>query len=218
MTIMKLPVAAFAAISVLALSACEPVPGQDNSNLQRGAAVGAGLGAVIGALSGDNTQERVENAAIGAAVLGGVGAIGGTLLDRQEAELRNQLGSNVGLENTGEQLIVNLPNDILFAVDSASLTGQLQSDLLTVARSLNNYPDTRVTVEGHTDNTGSASYNQDLSERRAQSVASVLISGGVSPSRITSIGQGENQPVASNLDSAGRALNRRVEIIITPTN
>ena len=160
---LKLPVAAFAAISVLAVSACEPVPGQDNSNLQRGAAVGAGLGAVIGALSGDNPQERIENAAIGAVVLGGAGAIGGTLLDRQEAELRNQLGNNVGIQNTGEQLIVNLPNDILFAVDSATLTGQLQTDLLTVARSLNNYPDTRVTVEGHTDNTGSAEYNQDLS-------------------------------------------------------
>ncbi|MBM1220301.1 OmpA family protein [Ponticoccus sp. SC2-23] len=213
----KLPVAAFAAISVLALSACEPVPGQENTNLQRGAAVGAGIGAVVGALSGDSTQERIENAAIGAVVLGGAGAIGGTLLDRQEAELRNQLGSNVGIQNTGDQLIVNLPNDILFAVDSATLTGQLQSDLLTVARSLNNYPNTRVTVEGHTDNTGSAEYNQDLSERRAQSVASVLISGGVSPSRITSIGRGENAPVASNLDSAGRALNRRVEIIITPT-
>jgi outer membrane protein OmpA-like peptidoglycan-associated protein len=218
MTKIKLPIAAFAAISVLAVSACEPVPGQENTNLQRGAAVGAGLGAVIGALSGDNPQERIENAAIGAVVLGGAGAIGGTLLDRQEAELRNQLGSNVGIQNTGDQLIVNLPNDILFAVDSATLTGQLQSDLLAVARSLNNYPNTRVTVEGHTDNTGSAEYNQDLSERRAQSVASVLISGGVAPSRITSIGRGENEPVASNLDSAGRALNRRVEIIITPTN
>lgn len=218
MIMMKRSAVAFAAISVFALSACEPVPGQDNTNLQRGAAVGAGVGAVIGALSGDNAEERVRNAAIGAAVLGGAGAVGGTLLDRQEAELRNQLGSNVGIQNTGEQLIVNLPNDILFAVDSASLTGQLQSDLLTVAASLNSYPDTRVTVEGHTDNSGPADYNQDLSERRAQSVASVLISGGVSPSRITAIGRGENEPVASNLDSAGRALNRRVEIIITPTS
>lgn len=216
MSILKLP--ALAAVSALALAACEPVPGQTNQNLQTGAAVGAGIGAVVGLISGDTTEERVRNAAIGAVALGTAGAIGGTLLDRQEAELRNTLGSSVGIVNTGNELIVNLPNDILFPVDSATLTGALQQDILTIAASLNNYPDTIVTVEGHTDNTGEAAYNLDLSQRRAQAVTSVLVSGGVNPGRIITQGKGENEPVASNLDENGRALNRRVEIIITPTS
>ena len=208
--------ATLATLGIVGLSACERVPGQTNTNRNTGAAVGAVVGAVGGALSGDSTQESIENAAISAVVLGGVGAGIGTMLDRQEAELRNSVGGNIGIVNTGNELIVNLPNDILFAVDSATLTGTLQSDLLAVASSLNNFPDSRVTVEGHTDNTGSASHNLDLSQRRAQSVASVLISGGVAAARITTVGRGEDQPVASNLDSAGRAQNRRVEIIITP--
>ena len=212
----KIFAASLATLGIIGLSACEPVPGQTNENRNTGAAVGAVVGAIGGALSGDSTQESIENAAISAVVLGGAGAAIGSALDRQEAELRNNLGNNVGVVNTGNELIVNLPNDILFAVDSATLTGQLQADLLTVAASLNNFPNTRVTVEGHTDNTGSAAHNLDLSQRRAQSVASVLLSGGVAASRIATIGRGEDQPVASNLDAAGRALNRRVEIIITP--
>lgn len=216
MTLSKIPLLA-AAASVLALTACQaPLPGQTNTNTQTGAIAGAVIGGAVGALSGDNTEDRLRNAAIGAAVLGGAGAIGGNILDRQEAELRARLGNNVGIVNNGTNLVVTLPQDILFATDSATLTGALQNDLRTVAASLNNYPNTRVNVIGHTDNTGSAAYNLDLSQRRAQAVSSVLISSGVDPSRIVTIGRGEDQPVASNLDAAGRALNRRVEIIITP--
>ncbi|NDV01886.1 OmpA family protein [Pseudoroseicyclus tamaricis] len=200
----------------LGLAACEPVPGQTSENAGRGALIGAGIGAVGGALSGDNSQERARNAIIGAAAGATIGGTAGTLLDRQEAELRNQLGSNVGITNTGESLVVTMPNDILFPVDSASLTGQLQGDLRTLAASLQSYPNTRVNVVGHTDSDGPAAYNQDLSERRAQSVASVLISAGVAPTRITTIGRGEDVPVASNLDAAGKAQNRRVEIVIIP--
>lgn len=216
MTFFKLPLLA-AAASILALSACQaPLPGQTNENTQTGAIGGAVIGGVVGALSGDNTEERLRNAAIGAAVLGGAGAIGGSILDRQEAELRQQLGNEVGIVNNGDSLVVTLPQDILFAVDSAALTGALQSDLVAVAGSLNNYPDTTVNVIGHTDNTGTAEYNLDLSQRRAQAVSSVLLSSGVSPTRVISIGRGEDQPIASNLEADGRALNRRVEIIIIP--
>ena len=212
----KLPLA-LATASVLALAACQaPLPGQATNNTRTGALVGAGLGAAVGALSGDNNRDRIRNAAIGAAVLGGAGALGGNVLDRQEAELRQQLGSDVGIVNNGTNLVVNLPNDILFAVDSASLTGGLQQDLITVAGSINRYPDTTVNVIGHTDSDGSAQYNLDLSQRRAQAVSSVLINAGVSPARIRSLGRGEDQPIASNLTPAGKALNRRVEIIITP--
>lgn len=216
MTFVKLPLA-FAAASALALTACQaPLPGQGNQNTQQGAAVGAGIGAVIGAISGDNREERIRNAAIGAVIGGGLGAAGGANLDRQEAELRGQLGSNVGIVNNGTSLVVTLPQDILFAVDSTALTGALQNDLFSVAASLNRYPDTTVNVIGHTDNTGAASYNQDLSQRRAQAVASVLINAGVTPQRIRSIGRGEDAPIASNLTPEGRQQNRRVEIIITP--
>lgn len=216
MSLFRLPLV-LAATSILALSACQaPLPGQETTNTRTGALVGAGLGAAVGALSGDNTEERIRNAAIGAAVLGGAGALGGSVLDRQEAELRQQLGSNIGIVNNGTSLVVNLPNDILFAVDSASLTGGLQQDLITLAGSINRYPDTTVNVIGHTDSDGSAEYNLDLSQRRAQAVSSVLVNAGVSPARVRSTGRGEDQPVASNLTTEGKALNRRVEIIITP--
>jgi len=212
----RLPLALGAA-SLLALTARQaPLPGQTNTNATTGAAVGALLGAGVGALTGDNREEAIRNAAIGAVVGGGLGAVGGDTLDRQEAELRAQLGANVGLVNTGSQLIVTMPQDILFAVDSATLTPTLIGDLQDVARSLNSYPNTTVQVVGHTDNTGDAAYNQRLSEQRAQSVASVLINGGVAPSRINIVGRGENNPIASNQTAEGRQQNRRVEIIITP--
>jgi outer membrane protein OmpA-like peptidoglycan-associated protein len=216
MTAMKFPLA-LAAVSMIGLAACEaPLPGQETTNTQTGAIGGALIGGAIGAISGSNSDERVRNAAIGAAVGGGLGALGGSQLDRQEAELRQQLGSNVGIVNDGSSLTVTMPQDILFAVDSSTVSPNSQADLRALANSLNRYPDTRVVVIGHTDSTGSAAHNQGLSERRANSVSSVLISGGVAPSRITSIGRGENQPIATNQTAEGRALNRRVEIVITP--
>lgn len=207
-----------AAAAMLALSACANLndPNNPNRNTQTGALVGAGLGALTGAATGDDPDERRRRAAAGAVLGAGLGAVGGAALDRQEAELREQLGSNVGIQNTGDQLIVTMPQDILFATDSAQLTGSLQGDLRTLASSIQRYPNTTVNVVGHTDDTGSAAYNQDLSERRASSVASVLINSGVASSRIRAIGRGEDQPVATNLTAEGRQQNRRVEIVITP--
>jgi len=216
MTIAKLSLVT-AAASFLALSACQMTdPNNPNHNTQTGAAVGAGLGALVGIAAGNTPAERQRGAVVGALIGGGLGAIGGQQLDRQEAELRQQMGRNVGIVNTGSQLIVTLPQDILFATDSASLTGALQNDLYTLAGSLNRYPETTVNVIGHTDNVGSASYNQALSQRRAQAVSSVLVNAGVAPFRVRSIGRGEDAPVATNLTPEGRAQNRRVEIIITP--
>ena len=216
--ITKLPLA-LVTVSALAVAACQPVTPNNpdpNANTRRGALVGAGLGAAVGALTADDSDDRLRNAAIGAAVGGAAGAGTGAMLDRQEAELRNQLGSNVGIVNPGEQLVVTLPQDILFDTDSATLTGSMTNDLRAIAGSINNYPNTTVNVVGHADNTGAAAYNQSLSEARARSVASVLTSAGVSPARIRSIGRGEDAPVASNLTAEGRRQNRRVEIIITP--
>ena len=204
--------AALALLALLAATACTVTdPNNPNRNAQQAALIGAGMGAIIGNSSGG------KDGAIKGAIIGGtIGAIAGNQLDKQEAELRAQMGSQVGIVNTGNQLIVTMPQDILFATDSASLTGSLRSDLYTLAASLNRYPGSTVNVVGHTDNVGTAAYNQDLSERRARAVASVLTDGGVSPYRIVAFGRGEDQPIATNLTAEGRQQNRRVEIIITP--
>lgn len=216
MTLTKLPLV-FAATSLMAVTACSGTGGpNDNQNTRGGAAIGAATGALIGALSGDDRGERQQRAVLGAIVGGGVGAGIGNALDQQEEELRRSLGSNASIVNNGQNLTVSLPNNVLFATDSAVVSGTSQSDLFAVAQSLNNNPNTTVSVIGHTDNTGDAAYNFDLSQRRAQAVTSVLISGGVAPSRIRSIGRGEDAPIATNLTAEGRAQNRRVEIVITP--
>lgn len=219
MTLSKLPLIATMA-GAMVLAGCTTDlrdPNNPNRNAQEGALIGAGMGALVGLAAGDNATERRQGAIVGALVGAGAGGLAGAQLDRQEAELRSQLGSNATIQNTGEQLIVTLPQDILFATDSANLTGALRQDLTTLASSINAYPGTQVNVIGHADNTGTAAYNQDLSARRAQAVSSVLIQSGVAPSRIRSIGRGEDAPIASNLNPEGRALNRRVEITITPT-
>jgi len=204
--------AALAFSARLAATACTLTdPHSPNRNAQQAALIGAGMGAIIGNSSGG------KDGAIKGAIIGGtIGAFAGNQLDKQEAELRAQMGSQVGIVNTGNQLIVTMPQDILFATDSASLTGSLRSDLYALAANLNRYPGSTVNVVGHTDNVGTAAYNQDLSERRARAVASVLTDGGVSPYRIVAFGRGEDQPIATNLTAEGRRQNRRVEIIITP--
>ncbi|MCX7302347.1 MAG: OmpA family protein [Rhodobacterales bacterium] len=217
MSFAKIPVVV-AAVSVLGLTACQPpVEGQGTRNSQIGALTGAAVGLAVGAASGANATESIRNAALGAAVLGTVGALAGNTMDQQEAELRNEMGAGVGIVNTGTSLIVTMPQDILFATGSATLTPTLQGDLRDVAANLNRYPNSTITVLGHTDNTGTAEYNLDLSQRRAQAVASVLISSGVAANRIRVTGMGENQPIATNQTAEGRAQNRRVEIVITPT-
>ncbi|KJZ20739.1 OmpA family protein [Loktanella sp. S4079] len=213
----KFPLVA-AAASLTLVAACEPGGPNDYQKTQQGALIGALGGAAVGALTNNDgsVRERNQAALIGAALGAGAGAAIGNNLDKQAEELRRQLRSDVGVSNNGTDLRVVLSQDLLFATDSTAVSGVSQNELLIVARSLNNYPNTTVNVVGHTDNTGEASYNFDLSQRRAQAVASVLRSGGVAPSRIRAIGAGENQPIASNLNAAGRAQNRRVEIIITP--
>jgi outer membrane protein OmpA-like peptidoglycan-associated protein len=209
---------AVALSGVLVLSACDTVtdPNNPNRNAQTAAIVGAGLGAAVGIARGDNAGDRNRGAVVGALVGAGLGAGVGTLLDRQEAELRQQMGSNAQIVNTGSQLIVTLPQDILFDTGSAALSGGLRSDLNALAASMNNFPNSTVNVIGHTDSDGTAAFNQDLSARRAQAVSTVLIQSGVSPNRIRSIGRGEDAPIASNLNAEGKRQNRRVEITITP--
>ena len=217
MVLSKFPLA-IAASALLLVAACDPGAPNQSQNTRQGAVIGALGGAAAGALIGNDGTVRDRNRAalVGAALGAGVGAGVGNNLDRQAEELRRALRSDVGVSNNGNNLVVVLSQDLLFATNSTQVGAQSQNDLLIVARSLTNYPDSTVNVIGHTDNVGSAAFNQDLSERRAQSVASVLRSGGVSSARIRSIGAGLNQPIASNATAEGRQLNRRVEIIITP--
>ncbi len=203
-----------ATASVVALAACDP--NTAGPNTQGAAVTGALIGGIFGATrKGD---DKLAKAAIGAAVGAGIGGLIGQQLDAQAAELDRDIANDrVRIVNEGNQLRVTMPEGILFATDSAAVQPGIQNDLFTVADSVNKYPNTRVEVIGHTDNTGSASYNQDLSERRAAAVAAILRSGGVAGGRLRSFGLGEDQPVASNLTPDGRALNRRVEILIIPT-
>ena len=207
------------AIALMGLTACvdpNAYPDDPNARAKNGAIVGGMLGAFAGATrSGDDK--------LGKAVVGGVlgaalgGAIGSTL-DKQAADLCSSIGnSNISVTNNGQYLVVNMPQDVLFATDSATLRPDLTYDLRAVAGSLNRYPDSSVEVIGHTDNSGAAAYNQDLSQRRATSVAQVLRDAGVQGNRLAAYGRGEDQPVASNLTPEGRAANRRVEIIIRPS-
>ncbi|WP_209425532.1 OmpA family protein [Pararhodobacter sp. SW119] len=205
-------IASIAAVGLLA--ACE-TPQGEFSRTQTGALTGAAIGGLLGATS--NSSNRLGATAVGAAAgaIGG-GAIGG-ILDRQAAELRRDLGPGTDVRNTGQEIIVTMPQDILFATDSATLRPDLRADLAVISNNLQRNPESIIRVVGHTDSTGSLAYNLGLSERRADSVAAVLIQNGVSGRRIVTQGVGPNQPVASNATAAGRAQNRRVEIVIRPT-
>lgn len=202
--------------ATLALSACtDPnYAGIDRTKTKNGAAIGAAVGGIFGAITADN---KGKGAVRGAAIGAGIGALVGNELDKQEADLRRDLNNDdVQITNTGDRLIVTLPQDILFATDSSAVRSDLRRDLGAIAGNLQAYPNSTIQVLGHTDNVGDASYNQGLSQRRAEAVADVLLNAGVPFSRIQTIGRGEDQPLASNLTPEGRAQNRRVEIVILP--
>lgn len=219
MPIMNKPLI-LATASVVALAACSPTyqAGGERQRTGQGVAAGAAIGAILGGTR-ESGGDRLRNAAIGAAIGAAAGGLIGSTLDAQAAELERDFDNGqIDVINTGSELIVRMPEAILFATDSAALNGALRSDLFVLAESLNRYPQSIVTVTGHTDNTGTATYNQGLSERRAFAVADTLRAGGVSGTRIRSVGAGESQPIATNQTAAGRAQNRRVDITITPTN
>lgn len=208
----------FAAMSgALILAGCTGVDVQTanpNQRTQEGAVLGALTGAFLGSRTADNKK---QGAIIGGLVGGLTGGAVGAKLDQQAAELQASMDGRISVVNTGDQLVVTMPEDILFAFDSAAVEPGLRDDLAAMAGVLNRYPNSRVIVTGHTDNVGDASYNLNLSQRRANAVAGELLANGVSSSRIQTIGAGENSPVATNLTPEGRRQNRRVEVVIRPT-
>lgn len=180
---------------------------------QRGAVIGAAAGGAVGAAVGSATGSTARGAIIGAAVGGTAGAVIGRQMDQQRAELATELpGARV--ERYGEGLLITFDSGILFGFDSDVIQGAARENLTNLANSLRNYPDTEVLIVGHTDNVGSAQYNQGLSERRAASARNYLVSQGVPSNRIRTQGMGLREPVASNETESGRAQNRRVEVAI----
>ena len=207
---------------MLALTACAPgAPTRiddPNYRAQNGAVAGAVIGGLLGAATrrGD-AGANLRAAAVGAAIGGLGGAAIGSVLDKQAADLRNNLGNpNVTVTNMGSYLLVNLPDDVLFATGSATVNPGLRAEVSSIAANLVSYPNSSIQVIGHTDNVGTAALNVDLSQHRAGAVANILLSSGVPANRLSTVGMGEDRPVASNLTVEGRAQNRRVEIIITP--
>ncbi|MCE2737943.1 MAG: OmpA family protein [Rhodobacter sp.] len=206
-----------ASVALLGLAACAPetqtIAGGPRATT--GVVTGALVGATIGATaSGGN---RLAQAATGAVLGGALGGVIGATLDRQAADLQASVSNQTQVVNNGNSLTVTMPQDILFATNSAALRPDLLRDLDALATNLLNYPDSTIEIVGHTDNTGTAALNQDLSQRRAGAVADKLRTAGVPSRRIVAIGRGEDFPVASNLTPEGRALNRRVEMVIRPT-
>jgi len=212
----RLFVSGLAAVSLLGVTACVTDPNTGERHVSRtaiGGVGGAGLGYLLGGLIGGKTA-RIVGAGIGGVAGGAVGY----QLDQQIKELDEATaGSGVDVTETpdGTGILVNLP-DVTFAVDSTTISPSFRAALDEVAGSLQRYPNSLVDVMGHTDSTGSDSYNLDLSRRRAEAVANHLVSRNVSRARIATIGYGEQYPRADNTTAEGRALNRRVEIRITP--
>lgn len=211
-----------ASAGALVLAGCtttDPYTGETvRSNTRTGAVAGAVGGALLGYLTNtSDSEEGRTNALIGAGVGALAGAAVGNYMDRQQAAMREELaGSGVNVVRQGDNLILQMPSDVTFAYDRADVQPQFFPVLDDVARVLNQYNQTTVDIVGHADSTGSDSYNQGLSERRASSVAAYLISRNVIRERLYVAGMGERAPIASNDTDAGRAQNRRVEIVIRP--
>lgn len=204
--------------AMLATSACVTDPDTGERHLSKAAIGGIG-GALGGYILGDIVGGRHDRTAkiIGAGIGGVAGAGIGAYMDKQERDMRARTaGTDVRVVRQGDDLILNIPSGINFANNSATIAPSFQRTLDQVANVLSDYDRTYVDVYGHTDSTGSDAYNQDLSERRAISVADYLVSRRVKSARIGTRGFGESQPIATNETEEGRAANRRVEIKVVP--
>lgn len=187
-----------------------PYTGQ--SQTSRAVKFGAVGGVVCALVGAAESGQRARNAGLGC---GAIGAGVGAYMDAQEAELRQELaGSGVQVQRNGDQLNLIMPGNVTFNTNEFAVRGEFYSVLDSVAQVLAKYKDTRLMVSGHTDSTGAADYNYNLSTRRATSVANYLATRGVEQNRLISQGMGPDQPVASNSTEAGKAQNRRVELQI----
>jgi outer membrane protein OmpA-like peptidoglycan-associated protein len=207
--------------SAIALQACTTIDPytreEKTANATTGAAIGAAVGAVLGIATSKDKKDRkaraLKGAGIGAIAGGGVGYY----MDVQEAKLRQQLeNTGVSVTRNGDNIILNMPSNITFEVNKSNVKPNFVEILSSVTLVLNEYKSTMIEVAGHTDSTGSESYNQMLSQQRAQAVSNILMQNGVQPVRIDTVGYGESRPIASNATPEGRQQNRRVELTLLP--
>ncbi|MCX5800822.1 MAG: OmpA family protein [Candidatus Eisenbacteria bacterium] len=204
----KFVVVALCSLLVLASVGCSTWTRQ-----QKGAAIGVSAGGVLGGLIGHKAGNTAVGAILGAAVGGAAGAYIGNYMDKQAAEMEQDL-AGAKIERVGEGIKVTFDSGLLFDVDKSTLRTASQEQLSKLAVILNKYPDTSILLEGHTDSTGTAEHNLQLSRSRSDSVASYLTSLGVNPARFSITGYGEDQPIAANSTIEGRQANRRVEVAI----
>ena len=197
------------ALGALTLSACQTL----NTNRERGVLTGAAVGGAVGGVIGKHQGSTAKGAIIGATVGGVIGGVIGHQMDQQAKKLEQNIPGAV-VERVGEGIQVTFESGLLFDFDSDRVKADAAQNLRNLASSLGEYPNTDLLIVGHTDATGSDSYNQGLSERRAQSTASYLASQGVSATRLRTLGLGETEPVASNTTETGMQKNRRVEVAI----
>ena len=197
---------------------CAPPANHAHKGALYGTLGGAAAGAIVGQAIGHNTKATLEGAAIGAAIGALSGAGFGHYMDQQEEALRNVMAASeaASIQRQGDVLRVSYNSDFLFDINSSTVHPGAYADIDRLAQVLIQYPATRIRIEGHTDSTGPEAYNLELSRRRAEAVKRLLVSRGVSPSRIITIGYGESMPRAGNDTAYGRQLNRRVEIRIEP--
>ena len=201
--------AASAATMLLASAACQTL-----NKKEQGAVIGAAGGAVVGGVIGHATGSTARGAIIGAAVGGAAGAIIGHQMDQKAKEIQ-QTVAGAEVTRVGEGLVVTFESGLLFDFDSDQLREASKTNLDNLAKSLSSFGDSKLLLVGHTDDKGTDSYNLDLSRRRADAVASYLISRGVPAARIASSGRGESEPIAPNDTDADRQKNRRVEVAIS---
>jgi outer membrane protein OmpA-like peptidoglycan-associated protein len=206
-----------AVVSLMAAGCAQPM-----TQTQKGVAIGAGTGAAVGAglgqLIGGDTEGTLIGAGIGAALGGTAGGFFANYMEKQEMAMRQQLSGVEGasIQRDAEVLAVTFKSDVLFDVNSSTVKPGGYDELQRVAGVLNNYPQTTIQIAGHTDSSGSDQYNMQLSQQRANAVKNALVGYGVAPARLMTVGYGESKPIASNATEAGRQMNRRVAITITP--
>lgn len=197
-----------AALATIALGACASFTTQ-----QKGAMIGTATGAVAGGAIGKANGSTAKGAIIGAMVGGVAGGLIGRQMDKQAKEIAQQIpGATV--ERVGEGIQVTFESGLLYDFDSDRVRGDASANLRNLAASLDQYPNTDLLIVGHTDADGAASYNADLSDRRARAAADYLVAQGVARRRLRTVGRGEDEPVASNSSESGRERNRRVEVAI----
>lgn len=230
---MKYKFAVLAVTIAMIFPACADMQSKTEKGAVYGTAGGAAAGAIIGQLIGHSTQATLMGAAIGAAAGGLTGAAVGHMMDKQEQAYQQALANSrattvtrepdtshpaSGNEPPPEIIALTLKGDFYFDTNSAVVKPGMYSELDRIAQIMNQYPQTMISIEGHTDSKGSDSFNQTLSEQRALAVKSLLVQRGVAANRIETVGYGKSMPIATNDTEAGRQLNRRVEIKIIPVN